>query len=379
MHLSGLFDESQTLFSVGAFQAHNDRDLEVNVPGRGNNSLGHDVAADDAAEDVNQDHLHIFVGKDDLECIGHRLLVSCSTNVQEVCRFTTSQLDDIHGCHCQPGAVDHAAHLAVQLDVGKTVLRSLYFGWLLFGQVPQFIELGMPVEGVVVEVELGVQCHDATVFGNDEGVDLGKGAVLLNEKSVKFHDKGCRRRCRLAFHAQPVREVPGLVGHEAHPGVSELHEDLLGSLSCHLFDLHTALGAGHKGDLFGSPVNNHSEIKFRSDPDSPLYDDLAHDLAFRSRLVGDEGLAEHFFGSGFRLGRAINNLDASTHTAASSVDLGFNDHPAAELFCNSDDLVGRSGNSALGYGDTILLEKPLGLIFMDFHAVILLEEQWLCV
>ena len=39
-----------------------------------------------------------------------------AADIQEVGRLAAKQLDDIHGGHRQPGAVDHAADIAIQLD-----------------------------------------------------------------------------------------------------------------------------------------------------------------------------------------------------------------------------------------------------------------------
>ena len=37
--------------------------------------------------------------------------------VEEVCRRLAVELDDVHGCHGQPGAVDHATDRAVERNV----------------------------------------------------------------------------------------------------------------------------------------------------------------------------------------------------------------------------------------------------------------------
>ena len=52
-----------------------------------------------------------------------------------------AQLDDVHRRHGEAGAVDHAADVAVELDVGEVVLRRLDLHRVLLGQVAQLGEV----------------------------------------------------------------------------------------------------------------------------------------------------------------------------------------------------------------------------------------------
>src|SRR3546814_1208948 len=78
-------------------------------------ALGDDVAAHDAAEDVHQDAFDVGVREDDLEGRGDALLGGAAADVQEVRRLAAIELDDVHGRHGEPGAVHHAADIAVEL------------------------------------------------------------------------------------------------------------------------------------------------------------------------------------------------------------------------------------------------------------------------
>ena len=63
----------------------------------------------------------------------------------------------------RPGAVDHAADAAVELDVVEAVLRGLDVERRLLVDVAQRHDLRVAEEGVVVEVELGVEGQHAPV------------------------------------------------------------------------------------------------------------------------------------------------------------------------------------------------------------------------
>ena len=74
-------------------------------------------------------------------------------------------LDDVHGRHGEAGAVDHAADGAVELDVVEAELGGFHFERVLFVQIASSDEVFVPVEGVVVEVDLGIERDDAIVGG----------------------------------------------------------------------------------------------------------------------------------------------------------------------------------------------------------------------
>ena len=78
--------------------------------------------ADDAAEDVDQHGLHLRVGEQDAERVRDLLLRGAAADVEEVRRLAAVELDDVHGRHRQAGAVDHAADVAVELDVVEAEL-----------------------------------------------------------------------------------------------------------------------------------------------------------------------------------------------------------------------------------------------------------------
>ena len=63
----------------------------------------------------------------------------------------------------RPGAVHHAAHVAVELDVVQAVLRGFDFERIFFGDVAQFAQVRVPEHGVVVEIHLGIEREQAAI------------------------------------------------------------------------------------------------------------------------------------------------------------------------------------------------------------------------
>ena len=54
------------------------------------------------------------------------MFLHTAAHIQEVGRLSPVQLDDVHGGHGQPGSVDEAADVPVQLDVVQRVLGGLH-------------------------------------------------------------------------------------------------------------------------------------------------------------------------------------------------------------------------------------------------------------
>src|SRR5690606_27694626 len=169
---TGCCDDVQTTFSqylgaqvgVVAFQTDHDRHLDAHVLHCADDALGNHVATDDTAEDVDQNGLYVAVGQDGLERCGNAFLGCPAAHVEEVGRLATVQVDDVHGTHGQTGTVDHAADVAVQSHVVQLELGSVGFTRIVLGRVMHGAQLGLAVQGVAVDVDLGVQAVQVAVL-----------------------------------------------------------------------------------------------------------------------------------------------------------------------------------------------------------------------
>ncbi len=94
------------------------------------------------------------------------------------------QLDDVHRRHGEAGAVDHAANVAVELDVGEVVLARLQLRGVFLGLVAQFHEVRVAEQRVAVEADLGVE-HQELAAGDGERIDLDLAGVGAEERLVE--------------------------------------------------------------------------------------------------------------------------------------------------------------------------------------------------
>src|SRR6201985_2248813 len=127
-HVEAAFaDDLLALLDIGAFEPHHQRHVKSNFAHGSGDAFGNDVALHDAAEDVDQDALHIGIGGDDLEGGRDLFLAGAAADVEDVRRANAVELDDVHGRHRETGAVHHAADIAVQRHIIEVVFRRLDF------------------------------------------------------------------------------------------------------------------------------------------------------------------------------------------------------------------------------------------------------------
>src|SRR5205823_11254222 len=112
------------------------------------------VAARDAPEDVDQDGLDVRVVEDDPKRRGHLVRLGPATDVQEVGRLAACELDEVHGGHGQPGAVDHAADASVELDEVDARQPGGRLRRLLLVEVAHELDVGVPGQPRVIEPDL---------------------------------------------------------------------------------------------------------------------------------------------------------------------------------------------------------------------------------
>ena len=67
------------------------------------------------------------------------------------------------------------------------------------------------------------------------------------------------------------------------------------------------------------------------------------------------------------LGAVLGELDAARLAAAADQHLGLDDDRVAELLGGLDGLGGGCGRAPLGYGNAVLLEELLSLVFEKIH------------
>ena len=366
------------LLHVGALEADDQRHRQIHFLGRRDDPLGDDVAAHDAAEDVDQDALHGGIAEDDLERRGHLLGGRAAADVEEVGGEHAVELDDVHRRHREAGAVDHAADIAVELDVGEVIFGRLDLGRILLGLVAEREDVLVAEQRVGIERHLGVEHEQFLALGHDQRVDLEHRHVGGEEGLVKLPRELLRLLGEIAGELEPEGDGAAVVGHEALGGIDRDRLDALGRVVRDRLDVHAALGRDDHGDPAGRTIDQHRQIEFLVDV-GPVGDVEAVDLlAMLAGLRGDQRVTEHVGRGGANLVERLGQPNAAlgvgaeflelTLAAAARVDLRLHHiHRPGQRAGGGDRLVDRHRSMSRGHGDAEFREQFLGLIFVDVH------------
>lgn len=267
-----------------------------------------------------------------------------------------------HGAHGQPGSVDQAADVAVQLHVAQAGFLGLDFVRLFLGQVAEFEEVLVTEQGVLVEGDLRIQGEQFPFAGYDQRIDLRHAAVAVDEEPADFRQERPRRPHRGLVEAESVAELADLIRLQAECRVEVLADDLLGRLFGDLFNRHATFG-GHDDDrLADFTIDHDAQVQLAGNVQALLDVERANLLAFFAGLNRHQRRVEHAGGvlAGF-VGRLhehdaglLGMLLEAALAASTSVDLRL-DHRdrCAEGFVRGGGFVGGFGHDAL-WGSELL-------------------------
>ncbi len=365
-----LASSSRPSLDVGALQAHDHRDLQAHFLHGRDDAFGDQVATHDAAEDVDQDGLHLVGREDQLERLGDALLGGTAADVEEVGRLAARQLDHVHRGHRQTGAVDHAADRAVHRHVVEVVLDGGRFGGVFLREVAHGGQVGVAELGVVVGVDLAVEGGEVAVCEDGQRVQLDQGEILLVEQLVQAkHDLDeLVHLLRIQVHLEP--EIAALVRLQAFDEIHHEGVDVFRRFGGHLLDVDAAVLGGDERDRLGVAIGEDREVQFLRDIGRVGDQDQVHRQRTASRLVGFHVGTEHALGSGADVIETAAELDATGLAATTGMDLGL-DHPlrTTKVLGGVDSGIGRVGNLARRYGDAVLGEQFFSLVLVEIHSI----------
>src|SRR5437899_11813870 len=107
----------------------------------GNDTSGDGVALHNAAENIHENTLHIFVAENDAECGGDLFFGRAAADIEKIRGAAAIMLNDIHGSHGQAGAVDETGDVAIELDVIEVELAGLDLQRRFFTKVAHLLNI----------------------------------------------------------------------------------------------------------------------------------------------------------------------------------------------------------------------------------------------
>src|SRR2546421_475086 len=158
----------------------------------GDDTGGENVAAQDAAKNIDEDGFDFRIAHQNAESVLDLFGGSAAANIEEIRGRAARVFDDVHGGHGEAGAVDHAGHAAIELDVVEAVLGGFDFERIFFIEVAEFAKILVAKERVVVKRHLGVERNEFAVTGEDARIDFQHGGVGVNESAMeRLEERDC--------------------------------------------------------------------------------------------------------------------------------------------------------------------------------------------
>src|SRR5262249_32680104 len=135
--------------------------------------------------DIDKDGADVLVAEQDFKGMANLLGVGAAAYVQKVGGRSAGILDDVHGRHGQPGAVDQAGDVAVELDVVQVELGGFDLEWVFLVYVGLLLQILVLEERVIVEVDVVIEGEQASIGRRNKGSDLHQRGVSLKEVAVQ--------------------------------------------------------------------------------------------------------------------------------------------------------------------------------------------------
>ena len=281
-------------------------------------------------------------------------------------------LDQVHGRHGEPGTIDHTADAAIEADVFEPVGQGRRLAGILLAQVPLGLQVRLTEQGIVIQIDLGVQGDQLAPGGHHQRIDLHQVGVARHEEPVEPGHDLTQGLDLVAGQAETEAQPAHLKG--LHPvsdrggRVDAGQEDLFRVRGGHRLDIDAARRRGHEQDLPGLPFHQYTEVQLPGNGGGLLDQQGAHRQARGSALMGDQPAAEQALGLGHCPRLAVHLHHPADLAAPAGVDLGLDDPgcPPEGAAGGRGGLRGGDGH-APGDGDAILSEKLLRLIFVQVH------------
>lgn len=334
----------------------------------------------DVVEDVYQDSFYVVVGQDDFECFGYVFFGCIVVNVEEVGWFVVVQVDDVYGIYGQVGVVDYVVDVVFQCDVVQFLFLCMGFMGVVLGWVVYGVQFWLMVQGVVVDVDFGIQVVQVVVFFDYQWVYFQQGQVVVLEQFCQVDEDMGELFDLVVFQVQLEGQFVVLVWLCVDQWVDGSFEDFFGSVVGDFFDVYVIFGGSYEYDVVVGMIDDGVEVQFFVDVGVGFYQDFVDWLVVGVGLVGYQVFVQLLLGECFGVFFVFYQFYIVCFIVVVGVYLSFDD-----LFVVVDFVVGFCGffggvyGKVFGYRQVVFSEQLFILIFVEIYVCLLLFVQVLCI
>jgi len=238
-------------------------------------------------------------------------------------------------------------------------------------------QLRLAIDGVAVDVDLGVQAVQIAVGLDHQRVHFQQGQVIVLEQLGEADEDVYELLDLVTLEAQLERQFARLEGLRAYQRIDGGLEDLLGRVVSDFFDVHATFGRRHEDDPATGAIDHGAQVELLVDIGARLDQNLADRLTIGIGLVGHQTLVEPLLGERSGLILAANQLYATRLATSTGMHLGL-DHPlcAADLVAGFRCFLRAIYRIAFGHGQTVFSEQLFTLVLVKIHAFYRLFWYW---
>jgi hypothetical protein len=250
------------------------------------------------------------------------------------------------------------------------LLASTSAGIFFVQRSRQGDDLRVAVQGVGVEVELGVQRDQVALAVAVQRVDFHQRGVGVHVAGVELleHVGGLLAGC--SGQADAGGDLQRLFLAQTGQRIDQFGDDFLGGAVRDLFDVHATFAGRDHGHFLGGAVGHQGHVVLFLDVGAVFDVEATHFLAFRAGLMRLELHAQDVAGQALDVVNRLGHLDAATLATAAGVDLRL-DHPhgAAQFLGGFHRLLHRERRDAARHRHTELTQDFLALVLVNLHEV----------
>src|SRR5690606_5312447 len=277
-----------TQLGVVTLQANNNRHFHANFFNGTDHTFSDHVTTHDTTEDIDEYGFNSGIGQDDFERFNNALFGCAAANVQEVGRLATVQFNDVHGTHCQTGAVYHTTDITTECNIVQFPGSSVCFTRIFLSRILHFFQFRVTVQRIAVDNQLGIEAVQITFRSDNQRVNFQQRQIFVFKELGQAEENVNELIDLFAFQTQLECQFTRLERLSTHQRIDGCFQNFFRGFVSDFLDLNTTFSGRHENDTTAGAINNCTQVKFFGDVGTGFHQNTTNWLAFFISLVSNQ-------------------------------------------------------------------------------------------